>query len=252
MRDRYNPCDPATPRITRSRLQDQQLSYNPGTDYPDYRPNRRNPSTVPRPHCGRLDTEPGVDPHLSEPHVDLHHTSRHFHGTGCNFGRGAQSTPPSPTPSPRALCPLSPPISRGLSVPVTLQSHNRPQADTTEPMHMVPNHLDLGDIYELDASYVQLRVQGCVRKINTPPRGHRGPKGRWYFVCIGKVVGIFNDWFVYALVRTSSLAKIIYMSEVYAATNGVSGNCQQSVSSEAVAYTAFKQALLQGKVWITS
>ena len=58
----------------------------------------------------------------------------------------------------------------------------------------VANHLVLRDIYTLDESYVRLRDEGCVQAIHTPPRGERGPLGRWYIVTIGKSVGVFNDW----------------------------------------------------------
>lgn len=61
-------------------------------------------------------------------------------------------------------------------------------------MIAVFDHSDLGDVYDLEVSYVGLRDAGCVKAIHAPPRGQRGPKGRWYVVCIGREVGIFNNW----------------------------------------------------------
>ena len=45
---------------------------------------------------------------------------------------------------------------------------------------------------------------------------------------------------------------IIYRNEVAEATNKVSANAQQGASSEAAAYTSFKRALIQGKVWVVA
>ena len=153
---------------------------------------------------------PRVDPPRSEPRVGSHRmearvVNNRIHDTRRGFGRGSShSSPPSPTPLSRTLSHqfLTTPTHQGPDTPVVTQSHSNPEA---EPVFAVTDHVDLGDIYHLDKSYVRLRNQGCVRAIHTPPRGQRGPKGRWYIVSSGKKVGVFNDWFVRALVWTSSL-----------------------------------------------
>ena len=190
---------------------------------------QRYPNTVPRPRYSRSNTERRVDPNRLEPRVDSHHleprvaahpeprgdsyhsepragshrmeprvVNHRFRDTGRNFGRDTQSysSPPSPTPLPRTLShqPLVQPVRQRLNAPIISQSRSHPQAETREPVFMVSDQFDLGDIYVLDESYVQLRDSTCVREIHTPPRGERGPMGRWYIVCVGKAVGIFNNW----------------------------------------------------------
>lgn len=147
--------------------------------------------------------EPRVDSYRSEPRVGSHRmeprvTGRRFRDTGRDFGQGTQSysSPPSPTPLPRTLShqPLTRPVRQRLNTPIISQPRSHPQAETREPVLIVSDPFDLGDIYDLDNSYVQLRDPACVRAIHTPPRGQRGPSGRWYVVCVGKTVGVFNNW----------------------------------------------------------
>jgi len=155
------------------------------------------------PRVAAHSSEPRVDSYHSEPRVASHHMeprviNHRFRDTGRDFRRGTQSysSPPSPTPLPRTLSqqPLSQPVHQGLNAATLSQLRSHPQAETREPVFMVSDHFDLGDIYELDDTYVQLRDSACVRAIHTPPRGQRGPSGRWYIVCVGKAVGIFNNW----------------------------------------------------------
>ena len=184
---------------------------HPRRNYPDFEPLVEAHCSEPRVSSHRL--EPRVGPYLPgprvssyrlEPHVDSYRSeprvgSNRIYDTGRDFGRGAQSThssPPSPTPLsrglPRKLSP--PPLHQGLGPPTPTRSHNHPPAETIGLAHAVPNHLDLGDIYYLDESYVRLRDLDCVRRIHTPPRGERGIKGRWYVVTVGREVGVFCDW----------------------------------------------------------
>ena len=119
-------------------------------------------------------------------------------------------------------------------------------------MHVTPGTLDLGDIYDLDASMVRRRTLGCNAVIHCPPFGEIGSQGRWYFVTCGKKVGIFNNWYVH---RTSGNGvytdQLPYREEVRHAVNGVSGGHQERVKNEATAYTFFKKALLNGRVTVT-
>ena len=165
------------------------------------------------PRSGSRRLEPRVDSFRLESTTDSYRmeprvATRRLHDTGRNFGRGSRSDhspPPSPTPLPRTFPPQPPAppvqalntstVTRSHSIPQTF--HNIPQAQTRETVTGVSDHSDLGDVFDLDLSYVQLRDAGCVRAIHTPPRGQRGPKGRWYVVCVGREVGVFNDWYVH-------------------------------------------------------
>ena len=156
------------------------------------------------PHVGGHHSEPCVDPYRSGPRGGSHHmeariVNRHFPDIRHKSGRDTQSgysAPPSPTPSPRTIPHqlLTPPAHQRLAAPVIGQSRSHPPAEIGEPALVIANPLDLRDIYHLDAAYVQLRDPDCVKAIHTPPRGERGPLGRWYIVTIGKSVGVFNDW----------------------------------------------------------
>jgi len=175
------------------------------------------------PHVGAHRSEPHRGSHRLEPRVDLFRSepaagsnrmgprigsnrmgprvvTRRFHDIGRDIGRGSlsdHSPPPSPTPLAWTLPPQPPtPPAQGLNAPTVTRSHSLPQPQTREPVIEVADHSDIGDVFDLDASYVQLRDAGCVKTIHTPPRGEHGPKGRWYIVCVGREVGIFNDWYV--------------------------------------------------------
>ena len=168
------------------------------------------------PHRGSRRLEPHVDLFRSEPAAASNRmgpsrvgsnrmgprvVTRRFHDVGRDIGQGSlsdHSPPPSPMPLARTLPPQPPtPPAQGLNAPTVTQSHSLPQSQTREPVIEVADHSDIGDVFDLDASYVQLRDAGCVKAIHTPPRGECGPKGRWYIVCVGREVGIFNDWYVH-------------------------------------------------------
>jgi len=147
------------------------------------------------PHAEFFRPEPAVGPSRIGPLV----VTRCFHDTRCDTGRGSQSyhsSPPSPTPLPRTISPqlLTPHVHQHTNPPTVTQSCSLPQPETREPVIAASDHSELGDVYDLDHSYVQLCDIDCVRAIHTPPRGQCGPKGRWYFVCVGREVGIFNNW----------------------------------------------------------
>jgi len=173
---------------------------------PHFGAHRVEPRVAAHPSERRVDSycsEPRVDSHRSEPRPGSHCMeprviNNRTHDTGRDFRRGIQSysSPPSPTPLPRTLSqqPLSLPVRQDLNAPALSQSHSHPQAKTRDAVFMASDHFDLRDIYELDDIYVQLRDSTCVRAIHTPPCGQRGPLGRWYIVCVGKTVGVFNNW----------------------------------------------------------
>lgn len=216
-RDQHRRQVPTTPK--------SEPNFNPPADYHKHRSTQRYvnavghpqdyPDTEPRITSHRLESidshrqgprassyrlEPRA-PHFSDPRVGYHHSepraSNHrAFDTRRDFGRGAQtsSPPPSPTPLPRALPhqPLPRPTRRCLTTSITGESRNHPQIP--DPVYLVSDQLDLGDVFDLDDTYVRLRDPNCLRQIYVPPRGKQGPKNRWYIVCVGREVGVFNDW----------------------------------------------------------
>jgi len=210
---RYYPDTAPRPRHRRSdterrvdshHLEPRVDSHHSGPHVSAHRMEPRFSAHRVEPHVGAHRVEPRVGAHRVEPHVGTHRTeprvaNRRFYDTRHDLGRGTRSnhsSPPSPTPLSRTFSHQPPNPSTGLHLeaPIITQSCSYLQAETRKPVFEVTDDFDLGDIYDLDVAYVQLRDPGCVREIHTPPLGKRGPLGRWYFVCVGKTVGIFNNW----------------------------------------------------------
>lgn len=65
---------------------------------------------------------------------------------------------------------------------------------SSSPPNTYPGNPVLDDPFDLDESLVRCRSSNCQRAIEHPERGSQGSQGRWYFVCCGRKVGIFNEW----------------------------------------------------------
>lgn len=176
--------------------------------------------------------------------------SEHGHNT-----QSDGSPPPSPTPLRRGAS-QQPPQSlpnrqaSGAHASGRTRGYRLTQNQPDHPPRPHSNDIDLGDIFDLDESLVQRRTPNCDSTIHRPTRGTQGSQGRWYFVCCGRKVGIFNEWCVCSLMQ-GVLSLPTDRNDVKDATAGVSGCHQQRVDNESLAYTYFKRALLSGKVEVT-
>jgi hypothetical protein len=116
------------------------------------------------------------------------------------------SPPTSPTSSRHARhrqrsVPQDPP-----RTPLPSQPHTPPHRDQTPTSSTPvprsrrpapPQPRDLGDVYDLDASLVSFRFSTTkAPKIHTPDRGVEGSTAKWYYVIVGRTVGIYNEWYV--------------------------------------------------------
>jgi hypothetical protein len=71
-----------------------------------------------------------------------------------------------------------------------------PPSSPTPPHSRTPTEFNsLAD--SLDASLIRVRFpdRPFERKIHHPPLRHVGSAGRWYIVCVGRQVGVFNEWY---------------------------------------------------------
>ena len=163
------------------------------------------------------------------------------------------SPPPSPTPL-RRMSSYQPPQSlsshQGLGARVSTQPHSA-GVTASSPISPTSNDTILGDIFDLDERLVRRRTPDCDSTIHRPSRGIRGSQSRWYFVCCGRKVGIFNEWCVCSCCGSCLVYIPTDRNDVKDATDGVSSCHQQRVDNESLAYTHFKRALLLGKVEVT-
>ena len=177
-RDVAPPQDPNHPGATPHLSQDRAARSNP--NYSEPRVARRS--------------------NYSEPRV-----ARRLFASRSEYGRDGQldgSPPPSPTPLQRRSShqpPQSLSSHQGLGARVPTQPHS---AGVTASS---PNDIILGNIFDLDEQLVRRRTPDCDPSIHRPARGIQGSQSRWYFVCCGRRVGIFNEWCVCGCCGSCSL-----------------------------------------------
>lgn len=188
-------------------LESSHLNVTPCTS-------RDHPDGTPRPVFSR--SEPRIHHH---PHISQSDSGRSAQSDSARsaqsdsrrsvrlgYGRSAQPEYGGSARPDRSLSP-SPASLRPVSTRQPLKSLSKRQAPgvraaSTElisnsppsPPETYPNDPVLGDVFDLDESLVLRRSPDCDRTINFPPRNRQGSQGRWYFVCCGRKVGIFNEW----------------------------------------------------------
>jgi hypothetical protein len=260
---RYSPRRRHPEGHHRSRLEAEPRDHHINADIPDvYASNRsaHRPETASRPNSNRLgattrfsqdrqERPPRSNADYHDPHRMHISRSEDGHDAQSHYSPSRSLTPLLRASSLQAFQPPSDRRAYGAHVTDQRYDGKLPSSRPRSPPGAQPNNV-LGDIFDLDESLVKRRTPDCDTTIHRPPPGSQGSQNRWYFICCGRQVGIYNEWCV-CCGCGGTTSQRFYRNDVKVLTDGVRGSHQQRVDNESLAYAGFKRALLQRKVEVS-